>query len=79
MSTAYKHVVDKGQVFDLPTVYNENVTFKFYCKYKGELAEIRLLSNSKIVLDWSTVASGIQTKDGIVRIWILWISRLPLV
>uniref|UniRef100_A0A915NQ04 Galectin n=1 Tax=Meloidogyne floridensis TaxID=298350 RepID=A0A915NQ04_9BILA len=67
LSTAYKHVVDKGQVFDLPTVYNENVTFKFYCKYKGELAEIRLLSNSKIVLDWSTVASGIQTKDGITK------------
>uniref|UniRef100_A0A914NDP7 Galectin n=1 Tax=Meloidogyne incognita TaxID=6306 RepID=A0A914NDP7_MELIC len=62
-SEAYTHVVDTGHTFDLPTIYNENVTFRFYCKYKGELAEIRLYSNRKPILEWYNLEHGIATKD----------------
>uniref|UniRef100_A0A915NK23 Galectin n=1 Tax=Meloidogyne floridensis TaxID=298350 RepID=A0A915NK23_9BILA len=67
-SEAYTHVVDTGHTFDLPTIYNENVTFRFYCKYKGETAEIRLYSNRKPILEWYNLEHGIETKD-YVGIW----------
>ena len=69
-SEAYTHVVDTGHTFDLPTIYNENVTFRFYCKYKGELAEIRLYSNRKPILEWYNLEHGIATKD-YVGIWLI--------
>uniref|UniRef100_A0A915P7J1 PDZ domain-containing protein n=1 Tax=Meloidogyne floridensis TaxID=298350 RepID=A0A915P7J1_9BILA len=63
-SEAYTHVVDTGHTFDLPTIYNENVTFRFYGKYKGEMAEIRLNSNRKPILEWDDPGAQIQPYNG---------------
>uniref|UniRef100_A0A914KFK1 Uncharacterized protein n=1 Tax=Meloidogyne incognita TaxID=6306 RepID=A0A914KFK1_MELIC len=67
MSKAYKHVVD-GQIFDIETIYNENVTFRFRCKYPGLTIEIRLISNRKPILSWHTITDAIETEDYTVSI-----------
>uniref|UniRef100_A0A915P2N8 PDZ domain-containing protein n=1 Tax=Meloidogyne floridensis TaxID=298350 RepID=A0A915P2N8_9BILA len=63
-SEAYTHVVDTGHTFDLSTIYNENVTFRFYCKYKGNTAEILFLSNRKPILEWDDPGAQIQPYNG---------------
>ncbi|CAK5077906.1 unnamed protein product [Meloidogyne enterolobii] len=63
LSKDYEHVVDGGRTFDIQTIYNENVTFRFRCKYRGFTIELRLISKRKPILSWHTLTDAIETED----------------
>jgi len=67
LSDAYSHLIGKFHIFDLQTIYNENVTFRFYCKYTG-FTQIHFLSNRKYVLSWYPTTLGMETQEHIVSI-----------